>query len=226
MFSNNRTVWSILWVLDRWQFDSKTKRSLCCLLPRWTRRIKVQLRRTECRLMFAVRVRAEWKPTEIIGFFTQLCATLKQWTDWNSTKIKLLIIPLKIMVNTCSLNWLIKWSSPICIFARFWHCFIEAIFAPLILADLHFPIIKLQSMLTKSFRESWFYLKLLVDIKLESGEGTGILSAIFFDVQWLCIIQSSWRYGSLFMVWSYSKCLLCRAFSCSKISSKNGKVVE
>ena len=55
-------------------------------------------------------------------------------------------------------------------------------------------------MLIKSFREGWFYLKLLVDIKLESGEGTGILSAIFFDVQWLCIIQSSGRCGSLFMV--------------------------
>ena len=133
-----------------WFEDPK---SLRCLLPRWTRRIKVQLRRTVCRLMFAVRVRAEWKPTEIIGFFTQLCATLIQWTNWNSTKIKLLIIPLKTMLNTCTLNRLIKWSSPICIFAQFWHCFIEANFAPLILADLYFPTIKPQSMLTKSFRE-------------------------------------------------------------------------
>ena len=81
-------------------------------------------------------------------------------------------------------------------------------------------------MLTKSFRESWFYLKVLLDIKLECGEGTSILSAIFFDVQWLCIIQSSWRYGSLCMVQGYPKRLLCRAISCSKISSKNVKGVE
>ena len=157
--------------------------------------------------MFAIRVRARWKPIEIIGFFIQLCATLIQLSDWNWTKIRLLIILLKIMLNSatgarcnmnleavrcqiqlpvfvlpakCSLNWLIKWSSPICKFAQFWRCFVGSNFAPPILADFHFSTIKPQGVLTKSFRGSWSYLKLMVDIKLESGKGARYFVRNFF----------------------------------------------
>ena len=192
---------------SKWQLDSKAKRSLRCLLAKTTWWIKMQLQRTVFRLVFAVRVLAGWKPTKIIGRFIQLCATLIQWTDWSSTKIKLLIIPLKIMLNSatgaqcnmsleavrcqiqlpgfvlrakCSLNWLIKWSSPICKFIQFWRCFIGTNSAPIIRADFHFPTIQPQGVLTKSFCEIWVYLKLLVDIKLESGEGARLFVSNFF----------------------------------------------
>ena len=131
-------------MIDRWQLDSKTERSLRCIVTKTTWWIKTQLQRTVCPLVFAVRIWVGWKPIEIIGFFIQLCATLIQRTDWNSIKIKLLIIPLKIMLNSAtgtqcnmsleavwcqkqllgfvllskrSWNWLIKWRLPICKFA-------------------------------------------------------------------------------------------------------------
>ena len=44
------------------------------------------------------RVETDWNH----WLFIQVCATLIQWTDWNSTKIRLLIIRLKIMLNSAT----------------------------------------------------------------------------------------------------------------------------
>ena len=80
----------------------------------------MHLQQTACPLAFADKVQAGWKRIKIIGCFMQLCATLMQRIHKTSTKIKILIIPLKIMPKSTpraqcnmSLEAVRSWSNSV-----------------------------------------------------------------------------------------------------------------